>query len=152
MDTDNKDIINTAFELKTIWRRNAIIWRIADYVLSLSAFIPSIVVVYLESKGSADNLNIIVASSIAAAMTLIIFAVNPKQQIRCHRKAWIELDIALHLYEWNPNNADIVKLILFCVISGEHTIDSIYDVDYSRNYFEVMRQIINGHEEEKHDA
>ena len=152
MDTEKKDIINIAFALKKIWRRNAIIWRIADYALSLTAFIPSIIVVYLESKGNADNLKIIIASSIAAAMTLIIFAVNPKQQIRCHRKAWIELDLALHLYEWNPNNADIMKLILFCIISGERTIDSIYDVDYSSDHSEVMKQIVTRNGEEKRDA
>ena len=128
------EFIEIAYALKRIWRRNAILWKIADYALSLFAFIPSIVVVFMEQSGSVDSWRIIFASSVAATLTLVIFTLNPKMHIRCHRKAWIDLDLALHMYIRDKENPDTKQRIMSSIINGEQIINSIYDIDSAIDY------------------
>lgn len=112
--------------LNTIWRRSSIIWMIIDYVINILAFFASILIIYIEASYPQSNtLPVIVLSAIAATLTFVCFAINPKQHMRKYRKAYETLNAALLQQNYDGTEKDV----LTAIIKGEQLINNTYDVD-----------------------
>ena len=123
---DNLDI---AVKCKQIWFFSSIVWMMMDYVINITAFAASIAAICVEALITNNTVHVIAFSTLAATLTFVGFAVNPKHKMRVYRKACDGVNTALIRYYEDSNQEATRQGVIDAIIYGEKLINSTYDVD-----------------------
>lgn len=123
---DNLDI---AVKCKQIWSFSSITWMIADYVINITAFAASIAAIAVEALIMDNTVWVIAFSTLAATLTFVGFAVNPKYKMRIYRKSCDNINASLIRYYEDSDNETTRQAVIDAIIYGEKLINSTYDVD-----------------------
>ncbi len=131
MEKNYKVDLNKAWKLSKLWKNLAIMWRVFDHLFAIISFIASVSAIYISASDKNDPNIIIILSSIAAALTLMGFALNPAKYMTNYRAAFDLLNAALitnidengNLIDGNNSWSEIASAI----IKGEAIIDKVYD-------------------------
>ncbi len=132
-DRDYNIDMETAWRLSKSWLHSAIIWRVIDYVISIGAFVLSMLVVYFTVEIGVDKELIVILSSASALLVLGGFALNPTKFIHNYRAAFQILNEAI-VENVDENGVVVgdegIDKIRRAIISGERRIGRTYEIEY----------------------
>lgn len=112
----------------SIWMIANLIWTVIDYSTTIIAFLSPMMIIYLYSIDSILPDYIIFFSILASFMTIISFAVSPKEHIKAYRRAWKCLDTAINEYMYMSDTSQY-DILNKAVEKGESYIDSINNIE-----------------------
>ena len=128
-------IFQKAFRKCNLWLTVSTFWMISEYIFTILPFEATVIVVYLDALDEPSEHGIIAYSIISLAFIGFAFAINPKYQMRCYRRAYVKLDNALNVYieaheKGDQKEIKKAKLNLITAIDdGEKSINGSYDVE-----------------------
>ena len=120
------NIKEEAYSKMKSWFRLANVWRVIDYTLPTASFISSMIVVF-SGVVYSNRILILLFSVIAAVLTMMSFAIEPRKHMRNYRIAFSRIYSAIIQYEeTNGKNRAILENAL---LQAESMINSSYDSD-----------------------